>query len=60
MIIQIRIVINVPPADEAKYPQAIEKIIETVRAEFPNLQVARPHSPVTVTIKGFDKAEKPL
>jgi len=54
MIIQIRIVVQVPDLDKLKFPAAIEKIIDCAVSEFPDLQIARPHSPVTVTIKELD------
>jgi hypothetical protein len=51
MIIQIRIVIDIPKTDEEKYSQAIEKITEVVKKEFPDLQTTRMYSPIVVTIK---------
>ena len=51
MLIQIRIVIDVPAKDKDKFQGAIEKILETIRSLFPDLKVDRMHSPVTVTIK---------
>ena len=50
MIIQIRIVIDVPLEDETRFPEAIEKIVDEVARQFPGLQIARPNSPVIVTI----------
>lgn len=57
MIIQIRIVIDVPETDKEKFPVAIEKIIEGVREQFPDLKIARPYSPVTVTITGMEETK---
>ncbi len=54
MIIQIRIVIDVPETDKLRFPTAIEKIIDCALEEFPKLQIARAHSPVVVTIKELD------
>lgn len=54
MIIQIRVVIDVPIEDQNKYPTAIDNIVKAITAEFPGLKVARPHSPVVVTIKGIE------
>ncbi len=50
-LIQIRIVIDVPETDRDKFQGAIEKILETVRAQFPDLKTNQMYSPVTVTIK---------
>ena len=54
MIIQIRIIVDVPEGDKLKYPTAIEKIVNCALEEFPELKIARPHSPVTVTIKELE------
>jgi len=51
MIIQIRVVIDVPLEDQDKYPVAIENITAAIVEQFPGFKIARPHSPVTVTIK---------
>lgn len=57
MVIQIRIVIQVPAEDERKFPEAIEHIVDTVKQEFPALQVFKLHSPVTVTIDRFNEVK---
>ena len=54
MLIQIRVVIEVPEKDKDKFQGAIEKILETVRAQFPDLKTNQMHSPVTVTIKDME------
>lgn len=54
MLITIRIVIDVPENNQDKYPDAIEKILESVKEQFPELQVNKRHAPVTVTIKRFE------
>ncbi len=51
MIIQIRVVIDVPLEDQDKYPEAIEKITNSIVEQFPGFKIARPHSPIVVTIK---------
>ena len=51
MIIQIRVVIDVPLEDQDKYPEAIEHITNAIVEQFPGFKIARPHSPITVTIK---------
>ena len=51
MVIQIRIVIDIPEKDKENYPVAIEKILEAVKAQFPEFKTTRMNSPVTVTIK---------
>ena len=58
MIIQIRVVINVPLEDEDKFPVAIDKITEAIVEQFPGFKIERAHSPVTVTIKQLNK-ERP-
>jgi len=58
MIIQIRVVIDVPLEDQDKYPVAIEHITNTIVEQFPGFKIARPHSPVIVTIKQLN-IEKP-
>lgn len=55
MLIQIRIVIDVPEKDKDKFQGAIEKVLETVKEHFPELKVDRMHSPVTVTIKDMEE-----
>ena len=57
MVIQIRIVIQVPAEDERKFPEAIERIVDTVKEQFPALQVIKLHSPITVTIDRFDEVK---
>lgn len=57
MVIQIRIVIQVPAEDERKFPEAIERIVDTVKEQFPALQVFKLHSPITVTIDRFDEVK---
>ena len=57
MVIQIRIVIQVPAEDERKFPEAIERIVDTVKEQFPALQVFKLHSPITVTIDHFDEVK---
>ena len=57
MVIQIRIVIQVPAEDEARFPEAIERIVDTVNEQFPALQVFKLHSPVTITIERFDEVK---
>jgi len=51
MLIQIRIVVDVPLQDELRFPEAIEKIINCAVEQFPGLKINHAHSPVTVTIK---------
>lgn len=53
MVIDIRVVIEVPEKDQHNFPNAIEKILETVKAEFPELKTYKKNSPVTVRIKEF-------
>ena len=55
MLIQIRIVIDVPDKDKDKFQGAIENILETVREQFPDLKTDKMHSPVTVTIKDMEE-----
>lgn len=55
MVIQIRIVIDVPEKYKDKFQGAIEKLIETVKEQFPELKTTRMNSPVTVTIKDMDE-----
>lgn len=59
MVISIRIVIQVPDEDESKFSEAIEHIVDTVKQEFPALQVFKLHSPIIVTIDRFDEV-KPI
>ena len=56
MLIKITIIINVPESDKDKFSVAIENIVETVRKEFPHLEVDKMHSPVTVFIKEISEA----
>lgn len=53
MVIDIRVVIEVPEKDQDNFPNAIEAILETVKAEFPELKTHRKHSPVVVKIDHF-------
>ena len=58
MLIEIRVVILVPPEDKHYFDVAIEKITECATTQFPSLSVSPHHSPVTVTIRGLeDKAD---
>ena len=59
MLIQIRVIINVPLEDENRYPQAIENIVAAVKKEFPGLTIEHAHSPVTVIITDIGKKDKP-
>jgi hypothetical protein len=55
MVIQIRVVIDVPEKDKENFQAAIENIIEAIKAQFPDLKTTRMNSPVTVTIKDLEK-----
>lgn len=57
MVIQIRIVIDVPDKDKEKFQGAIEKILEVVKEQFPEFKTTRMNSPVTVTIKDMEEHE---
>ena len=57
MVIQIRIVIDVPDKDKEKFQGAIEKIFEVVKEQFPEFKTTRMNSPVTVTIKDMAEHE---
>jgi hypothetical protein len=48
---EIRIVIYVPDQDHEKTPEVVRKLIEVVKEEYPEFQLSRLHSPVTVTVK---------
>jgi len=58
MLIQIRIIIDVPLQDQKRYPEAIENIVAEVVHQFPGLKMSKEHSPVTVTIKDFGQEIK--
>lgn len=55
MVIQIRVVIQVPKGEEAGYPEKIERIVEAVNWEFPGTKSTTSRSPVTVTIDEFQE-----
>lgn len=57
MLIQIRVVIDVPEKDKDKFQGAIEKILEAVKEQFPDFKTTRMNSPVTVTIKDMAEHE---
>lgn len=57
MLIQIRVVIDVPEKDKDKFQGAIEKILEAVKEQFPEFKTTRMNSPVTVTIKDMAEHE---
>jgi hypothetical protein len=54
MIIEIRVVIDVPEKDKEDFQEAIENILKFVREQFPRLKTTYTHSPVIVTIKDMD------
>ncbi len=59
MIIQIRVVIDVPKEAESKYQEVIEGTIDFIVKQFPEYKtVSTMQSPVIVTIDQFDKLEK--
>jgi hypothetical protein len=59
LIIQIRVVIDVPKEAEAKYQEVIEDTIDFIVKQFPEYKtVSAMQSPVIVTIDQFDKLEK--
>ena len=55
MIIQIRIVIDVPKKDESRFSEVIEETTDFIIKQFPEYKVVLPRSPVVVTIDKFDK-----
>ena len=55
MIIQIRIVIDVPKKDESRFSEVIEETTDFIIKQFPEYKVTLPRSPVVVTIDKFDK-----
>jgi phage terminase Nu1 subunit (DNA packaging protein) len=57
MIIQIRIVIDIPEHEQEKFPQVIESTVDFVVQQFPEYKIALPRSPVIVTIDRFEKLE---
>jgi hypothetical protein len=59
MVIQIRIVINVPKSAEEKFSDIIEDVVAFIIRQFPEYKTTS-HSPVIVTIDKFDKLEKHL
>lgn len=58
MIIEIRIVVDVPKEDEDNFHIAMEKITQTVREQFPHLSAVPSDPPVTVTIRDRDMEKK--
>ena len=55
MIMEIRVVIDVPDEDKDKQQDVIEGIIEVVKVKLPNLRTVRRYSPINVTIRGLDE-----
>lgn len=55
MILEIRVVIDVPPEDVEKREDVIEGIMDIVKEKLPNLRVVRRYSPVTVTIRELNE-----
>lgn len=56
MIMEIRVVVEVPKDDEEKRQEVIDGILDVVREKLPNLRKAARHSPVTVTIRDLDES----
>lgn len=56
MIMEIRVVIEVPDQDREKQQEVIEGILDVIKEKLPNLRKAKRHSPITVTIRELNES----